>query len=142
MKHIKELAIDPTQEVALTYIPDFQDTPFTIHGDYEDLAPLAEAMQAEDAAHTSKARTDRVTRATKSIGHNVLETITKPAQGLSERLRADVTAGMFDLFHNDTSLAELRNARRQEARLAIRMKLGLITTDRCAKHERLLKQVS
>lgn len=51
MKISTQETIDKTQDVELTYLPDWnQGKPFVVTGDYDSVVPFAEGLQAADKA--------------------------------------------------------------------------------------------
>lgn len=129
--------INLEQDIELTIQPDFQSAPFVIVGDAEAVMPIAEAVQAYDKAHPVK----DTARAVKA-GHTALEAVTERIQPVRERMTMDIRAKLFDIVYHDTSYAELKARRLAERKLQHRQRIGLIVADRCAKHERMLKQVA
>jgi hypothetical protein len=89
------------------------------------------ALQAELAGEKSRTH--------KLAGHMV-----KAAQEAPETLtgrRAVVTAKLYDLAHGSNMYDLLLQRRAEERDLAMAKRLGLITADRCIKHERQLAKV-
>jgi hypothetical protein len=125
---------NPDLEAELTFIPAFQDTPMTITGVGETLVPIAAAIQAAEAAPAP--RTNKVTS---MAGKAAVEAPEQP-ETLTGR-RATIAAKFYDLTHGSSMYDLLMQKRRDERDLAMAKKLGLITTDRCAKHERQLATV-
>ncbi len=134
MKRTEQL--DPTQPVELTYIPEWNHGhDFTITGDYESLAPMAEAMIESDA------RTARVTRVSNKVGHSVLEAPKQAVSGLLGRIGMDVKARTFDAWNHTDLYGALQQKRHDEKVLGMARELGLITTTHCAKHERAIEEL-
>lgn len=68
MKISTQETIDKTQDVELTYLPDWnQGKPFVVTGDYESIAPFAEELQAADRAMAPNAAAAIVKRMTSPI---------------------------------------------------------------------------
>jgi hypothetical protein len=123
--------LDTTQPVELSYTPDFQDSTFTVYGDYEAVEPIASQIQALESAPAPKRR---------NVAHKVIE----QAQTASEVLtghKATVIAKLYDITTGASMYDLLQQKRKDERDLAMAKRLGLITTDRCAKHEKQLAAV-
>lgn len=130
----QEQPFNPEAEAVLTLIPEYQDTPFVITGLGEQLLPIAEAVQAAESAAPVKRRN------VASVAVEAATQAPEAPQVLSGR-RATITAKLHDLV-NGTNMYDLLLQKRAEERdLAMAKKLGLITTDRCAKHDRQLATV-
>jgi hypothetical protein len=125
---------NPEQEATLTYQPDFQDRPLVITGIGESLLPIVEAVERDYAAQVDKVSAGAI-KATQSAP----ETATEPIELTGHR--ATIAAKLYDLAHGRNMYDLLKQKREDERDLAMAHKLGLITTDRCAKHERQLAQV-
>lgn len=129
---MKTQELDPTQPLELTVQPDYQASPIVITGNYEAVMPLAEALQAEDARipvqHASKPRKP----ATEAV---------RPSDEVLTGRRATVIAKLYDIANGTAMYDMLKQRREDERNLAMAKKLGLITTDRCAKHERQLASI-
>lgn len=129
--------IPETDEAELVIGLPFQATPFTIAGDTEALIPIATA--AYKAAERDEARQTRnvAARAVRAA----VEPVRSPEDEILTGKRATIKAKLYDIA-NGTNMYELLLQKRQEERdLAMAKKLGLITADRCAKHEKQLATV-
>jgi hypothetical protein len=126
---------NPDQEAELTYFPEWNNgQPFVIRDIGESLLPLATAIQAAEAAPAP--RTNKVTS---MAGKAAVEAPEVP-ETLTGR-RATITAKLYDLVNGSSMYDLLMQKRRDERDLAMAKKLGLITTDRCAKHEKAVSKL-
>lgn len=124
---------NPEQEAVLTYVPDFQSTPFTVTGLGESLLPIAEAVEREQVSRVSK----------------VSALMVKTAQAASETavepeltgLRATIAAKMHDLRFGTHMFEALQDKRDTERDLKFAGSLGLLTDEVCAKHRKALDEV-
>jgi hypothetical protein len=122
---------NPEQEAVLTYVPAFQNSEFVVTGVGETLVPIAAAIQALETAEPAKRR---------NVASIAVEAVQTAPEALTGR-RATIAAKFYDLTHGSSMYDLLMQKRRDERDLAMAKKLGLITTDRCAKHERQLATV-
>lgn len=109
--------------------------PFVIKGDYEAVADqLVNADRHLEALQASEAR--QVRKVSGLAGKTAVEAPTM----LTGR-KATIAAKLYDLANGSSMYDLLKQKRREERDLAMAKKLGLITTDRCAKHEKQLAAV-
>ena len=118
------------QSLELHFTPDFQSHQMIVTGDLEVVQDVA-AVIGRDI--------DRSNKVLPKLAKTAVEAVQTP-QVLVGRT-ATVAAKLFDLTHGTDVYAELQERRRAERLLAMKLKLGLLTANRCAKHERLLAKV-
>ena len=134
MRKQETVPFNPQAEAVLQYVPDFQSTVFTVTGLGEQLEPLAEHIQALEAAPVPKTH-----NVASKAGKAVLEASTQPTE-LTGR-RATIAAKLYDLVNGSNMYDLLKQKRQDEADLAMARKLGLMSTVFCQKHERELAKL-
>lgn len=129
----KQTELLPGLQASFDAAVDFQAKPLTVSGNADLITEL------HDAAEISVREIQK---------HKVSTAVAKPAveavahaTDVLEGRRATVAAKLYD-FTNKTNMYELLKQKRQDERdLAIATRIGLISTDRCAKHEKTLAAV-
>src|SRR3977135_3190505 len=86
-----------------------QEAPFRIYGDYEDLAPYAEALQEADKQIPAQ----RTPRALK-VAHAAVESLTAPIQTGLGRGAMDFKTVMYDKVHRTNFYEMLQDKRNTE----------------------------
>lgn len=129
MKHNK--APEPHQDASLSYIPDWNNgKTFTINSDYEDVLAVQQVIDTKPA-DIPVAVQKPVTAAQEA-----------PQQPeVLEGRKASIMAKLYDIRNGRNMYQLLKEQREAERDLAMARRLGLITTDRCAKHERQLAKI-
>jgi hypothetical protein len=132
----KEQALDTTQPVELTTFLEGQAAPFVIRGDYEAVAPMAEALrQADEQLPT------QVATRTRKVAQAAVEAVSAPIQTGLGRVAVDVKAIVYDKLHRTNFYDLLRDKRNTERDLRFAGSLGLFQEEVCAKHRKALQSV-
>jgi hypothetical protein len=83
MKHAETLTdIAPDQEAELTYLPEWQDTPFVIRDLAENLAPMAEQLMRQDEGLQARAESR-----THKLASRMVKAVQRPENGSDEALQ-------------------------------------------------------
>jgi hypothetical protein len=106
--------------------------PFIITGDPETVTELYKAAEADFSAQTIKD--------TPKLGKRIVEAV-QASDAVLEGRRASIAAKVYDMVNGSSMYDLLQQKRRDERDLLMAKRLGLITTDRCAKHEKALASV-
>lgn len=137
----KELPLDTSQDVELTINPTYQTKPFVITGDYAAVAPIAEAVQAEDAV--APVRTVKLPKAVLAAPTVVTElTWTEPTR--KEKFTTwlqDAPLRRFDRIHGTAMYQALQEKREQDAQFTIASQYKLIGDDGSLFYKRQLKHM-
>jgi hypothetical protein len=130
--------IEQLPEVAeLTINLPFQSAGFIIRGQDELLEAMADKYKAQDARditkHVAKAALKPVEAVTRPVADKV--------GSFTTRIATDLTAGLYDRRNGTQFLDMLKQRRQDEKDMRMARRLGLVTVDRCAKHEKQLAEV-
>lgn len=106
---------------------DFQTAPFVVAGDTQVIQELHKAVVTSEPVHNAVL-----------VPKAVIQPPEQPQPTILEGRRASLHAKMYDMVNGSNMYQLLQEKRQQERDLAMAHRLGLITTDRCAKHEKQL----
>lgn len=126
-------------QAELTFIPDFQDTPFTIRDSEESLRPLAVAIIRRDMA-TERRHTAHVARSAVKAVISPAKAITPAIRPLAEGIGTEIKVTAFDLMNGTNLRAELHRQRRVRRITSFASGLGILDIEPCAKHRKAMER--
>lgn len=140
MKRNTQPKLDMNAPLVLeTYIPG-QDAPIEIHGLPELLVDLNTNVEQARVIDEPKPRTIASTAIKAATEPHNAPYSPIPLTG-REALKATIKARLFDLRWGTKEYEELELTRMAERKLRLRTELGIVTMDRCAKHQKQLAHI-
>lgn len=133
---LPELA--PDQEAELIFIPDFQDTPFTIRDVAANLAPLAEELIKQDERRQVAPKAVETPKAVPKPELAYVDFSALPSRQIA---RMKVSAWLYDRQHKTDMLALLNERIDNDRDVAFARGLGLLSVTRCQKHEKAVAKL-
>jgi hypothetical protein len=132
---MKTQTFNPEQEATLTYVPDFQDSTFTVTGLGEALLPIVEAV-AEAPRPAAKAVEVPVVAV--QVQNQYTDLSELPSRQIA---RMKLRSRVYDMIHR-TNMTELLTERINEDRdVAFARSLGLVGVTHCQKHEKAVAKL-
>ncbi len=144
---IKEINVPTTPDAnieagmaELSYIPEFQDTPFVIRDSEEALRPLAAQIIKQDMA-VQAAQRARVARKAVQATVKPVHAVRQAIQPLAEGIKTELRVTAFDLFNGTNLKAELHHQRKVRRVTRFASEIGILSIEPCAKHRKALQKV-
>jgi hypothetical protein len=137
MKQNTQNQFNPELDGVLTYVPDFQDKPFTVTGLGEALLPIAEQVE-RSLAHVAVSHV----QPPRIVSEPTEQYLNLGALHPRQEARMALKALAWDIktLGRNNEYRRFKERVAAEKVLAMDMELGLVQSVHCRLHERMLKR--